>query len=595
MSACRPVTPLHPSSDPPPEDPSAPTLLVGDAPPEPEPPVPQTVAPVPDTSSSSPPAFAPRITSPGPVSIEEEQDLALTISVDTPSDAPVRVSALDLPPGAEWRAKERTLRFHPDATQGGREYVVRLVADNRHGRSEESFPLTITDSIRPPQPRITGSDRTIEDGIVFYDVDQQSDDYLDSRGYAGRHYPAVIAVPDGAHDAAEAHRYPVHIFLHGVFDHWPLVAWYQEIRVQPSDRMYSSWFGYSETLPDGAADPMAVREYTTRRVLHLLAWVLATFPGADPERVYIEGGSMGGYGSASIALRHARHIAYAVPRFGGIVPRLSPDGWRRDMVEEMWGQPDDAPLDPKSAWDAADLTRVIRDVPEARHQFLFREMSTTDAVVHFGTAIDPSPFTCMSYVQATQRMRVGHFFVWHTGEHGHQDPRLPDYWWTSKLFNPMRDNRTLRLARNLAFLAFTRSSCDDDPTRDTRGAMNRFLEWDTASIDDSLDRFAVRVHVIVGEGEPPPFSGAPSVGDVPDCPLPITVDVTPRRTQRFQLTPGEIVGYRFGATQGELVANEDGSVTVPALAVTPEWTELVIERRQEPRFSDPLPLATFCE
>jgi hypothetical protein len=219
----------------------------------------------------------------------------------------------------------------------------------------------------------------------------------------------------------------------------------------------------------------------------------------------------------------------------------------------------------------------------------------------------------MTYMEATQGLRTGHYMVWHEGDHAYADPRLGRNWWASRLFIPTQDDRVMRLRSDLALLAFTRSSCDDDPgdgggdgstpwtpeggyarpdhtsgwNGDDAGAINRFLEWESASLVDELTRFSVRVHVLFGEGSPPPYEGAPSLGDLPDCPMPITADVTPRRTQRFQVNPGEIVAWRFGSLSGEVAGNEDGSVTIPSLPIVPEWTELLIERSKPPRFTDP--------
>ena len=60
--------------------------------------------------------------------------------------------------------------------------------------------------------------------------------------------------------------------------------------------------------------------------------------------------------------------------------------------------------------------------------------------------------------------------------------------------------------------------------------------------------------------------------------LPVRVDVTPRRVQRFLCLPGEPLQWRFGAQSGVLRAGEDGSVTVPGLELSTEWQTLRLWR-----------------
>jgi hypothetical protein len=66
----------------------------------------------------------------------------------------------------------------------------------------------------------------------------------------------------------------------------------------------------------------------------------------------------------------------------------------------------------------------------------------------------------------------------------------------------------------------------------------------------------------------------PGISDSP------TVDVTPRRVQRFQCLPGERIRWSFGKARGTVTAAADGSVTVPRLRLDEAWTSLVLEHER---------------
>lgn len=86
------------------------------------------------------------------------------------------------------------------------------------------------------------------------------------------------------------------------------------------------------------------------------------------------------------------------------------------------------------------------------------------------------------------------------------------------------------------------------------------------------------LRVLDGPGAPPPRAGYPSIGDKRDGALPVRVDVTPRRVQRFVCRPGEAILWELGAQHGLVTAAADGSVTVPGLELTTAWQTLSLRR-----------------
>lgn len=535
----------------------------------------------------------PDIADPGPQVIEEDEVLELVVEVRDPDDDPLRVWAQGLPPGATWDEDARALRFRPDFIQGGGEWTLTIVADDGEHRTRRDVAIAVIDSIRPPEPEIV--DTEFYDSFTRLTLLQVTDDYTDSPGNAGRSFVAFVTVPVSATPDEPA---PVRISLHGIGASAPSAGASNEFRVGPHDPDNTYWWGYDAALPDGEASGDDVPDYTQRRVLQLLGWVLENHPEADPTRVYVSGGSMGGAGAMTLGLWYARHFAYLSGSWGQAVPRNHRPS-RLTQLQGLWG-PSDGPH-----WDLLDLTRLLRDSPEARDQYVFTRHGKDDPTIHFGAAVLPSPLTGYRWYDALQDLGVGHLAVWDEGAHGPADPLLGSGWWDDG-FSPIHDDLTF-VRRDLAFPAFSLSSNDGDPgdgqgngkqtwsanrgfagtlevvgdtgwNGEIAGALNRFLRWDAAAIVDELDRFAVPLHVLDGEGSGPPKAGYPTRGDRFDGELPVVVDVTPRRLQGFRVRPGERIAWQFGAQHGEVVVDERGTLTIPGLELGLAWQTLELTR-----------------
>lgn len=545
----------------------------------------------------------PQILAPSSVSVAEDEPLDLTIGVaDFDDAAAVRLHALGLPPGATWDEPARALHFTPDFTQGGGQWTVTFLADDGEARVEADVEITVEDTIQPPWPEIIASETSTS--YVQHTLSQVTDDYLDSPGFAGRGFAAIVTVPlDPPPEGV-----PVRIGLHGIGTPAPsTVGSSKEIRIAPHDPDNTYWWGYARTLPDDAPQAGdAAPDYTARRVLHLLEWVLVHHPEADPTRVYIAGSSMGGAGAMTMGLLHARHFAYVDARLGQAIPRNHRPS-RIAQLSDWWGGPDDGAVwGDRPVWDFMDLTRALADSPTARDQFLFTRHGKDDPTIHFGAAVLPSPLTERSLYGALEEHRVGHFSVWDEGGHGPADPVLGSGWWTST-WSPILGDDEARLTIDRAFPAFTRSSLDDDPgdgqgngkqswsdnagyagsipvpgdtgwDGDIAGAIGRSLRWDAASVIDTVDRFQVAIRVLDGAGGAAPKAGYPTTGDRLAGDLPALVDVTPRRVHAFRCRPGEKILWMFGALRGEILADETGALTIPALPLTSSWKTLTLRR-----------------
>ncbi|MBI5537036.1 MAG: hypothetical protein HY898_30220 [Deltaproteobacteria bacterium] len=559
-------------------------------------------------AAAEPPVGPPVIDPPGDQTVQEDSTLKLKLAVQPPSDPALRVWLTGLPPGAHWDEASRELTFTPDFIQGGDSWTVQIVARNAAGSSTSSFQISAVDSIHPPWPTIDSTDTA--SGYKSLWMKQETDDYLDSPGYAGRSLSARVIVPDGA-DASN--RMPVRVYLHG-FGGGPYDGTSSggQYRIYPHDPMNSYWWGYASSLPSGNPDHGPVPNYTQRRVLHLVEWLLRNHPGADPRRVYVTGGSMGGAGAATLGLLYARHFAFVDFTIGQTIPRNHrPD--RIAQLQQLWGSPaldldDGTALEDgahQGVWDRQDLTRVLGSLPEARAQHLFSKHGKDDPTIHFGAVVLASPMTNRSYFDTLREEGIGHYAVWDEGGHGSADPVMPADWWDSgwsRVFDP-----DAWLRRDTPFPAFSHASHDWDPgdgtgngkqpwndnsgyggevgtagdtgwSGDIAGARNRFLRWDSNAIVDTIDKLSIPLFVVDGTGQAPPKAGYPSVGDRLDRPLPIVVDVTLRRAQAFVCRPGEPVHWSFGSQSGVAQAGADGSVTVPGLSLDTQKRALELTR-----------------
>lgn len=551
-------------------------------PPPPVPSAPPTPPSAATSSSDRGPVFVPLPR----LHVEEEQRLEVEVRV---VGGRARVFAESLPPGALWDERTGRLVFAPDLIQGGRTHQARFRAIEGTATSSLTVTIDVPDTLPLPAPRIVSVGH--KSAWTRMVLEQRTNTLTSGGKWAGKSYEARICVPTRA--TSREKSVPVRVFLHGAEAEMPDGCVADEIRIYPADPDTTYWWGY-----DG-------QPYTARRVLQLLGWVLDTFPGADPERAYVVGTSMGGAGALTLGLLHARHWADAEADWAQAVPRRQRPGRLKPLMR-LWGEPPrKGDMAGQNPWDLQDVTRILVEERSARDQFLYVRHGKDDPVIHFGAAIMPSKLTDLSLYQALELARVGHYVVWDEAGHGPADPVLGKHWWDrgwSRVADPVTFVR-----RDLAFPAFTNSSANDepgdgpraeappyDPTRgysrkvgtpgDTgwngsvAGVLNRWLRWDARRIVDEFDRLELPLFVVSGEGAPPPRPGYPTKGDLRPDPAPIRVTVTPRRVQRFRCLPSERVRWRFGAASGVVEADADGVVTIRDLEVKTTPEVLVLER-----------------
>ncbi len=543
----------------------------------------------------------PQLTMPHLWQLHEETEATLSVGAHDPEGDPVRVFMAGLPPGAIWDETSGQIRFRPDFIQGGKTYQVVVTADDGSSATVRNLQIEILDDITPPWPTVTNT--VSASNHTRLTLSQTTDSWLDSPGHAGRSFGARVVIPDGA---SASQKMPVRVYLHG-FGGSPYTGGAGgQYRIYAHDPSNTYWYGYGEQMPGGAPTAGTVPNYTQRRVLHLIEWLLQNHPGADPERVYVAGGSMGGAGAATLGLHYARHFCYVHATIGQKIARNHRPA-RLSQLAGFWGDPTLNLDDGRGmgVWDRLDLTRVLQELPEARDQFVYTKHGKDDGTIHFGAVIQPSPLTGLSFYQALQLERIGHYCVWDEGGHGSSDPVMGAGWWDDDWSRIFASDSYLR--RDLPFPAFCQSSLDRDPGTgagngqqswstnsgyagsvsnagdtgwdgDLAGAINRFLRWDSAAIVDTPERLEMPLRAVDGTGTAAPQAGYPTQGDKPDGSLPIIADVSLRRVSGFRCLPGETVRWSFGALAGTVLADAEGLVTIPDLIIGSSWTTLVLTR-----------------
>jgi pimeloyl-ACP methyl ester carboxylesterase len=311
-----------------------------------------------------------------------------------------------------------------------------------------------------------------------------------------------------------------------------------------------------------------VVDYTERRVMHLLDWANRTMLH-DRERVYAMGTSMGGSFAFFLAWRHPDRIAGAL----AVVPKLCL-GDRDDMfpglaasIDRIWG-PQELNL-PTTGGD-----RVF-DVMDARQQARLNRHRGSAPVVGFVGLNDNSVGWAekVAYFRTLQQEQAGGAWFWDERDH-YESP-------TGTAWYPMMTARQLyKYTVHSSYPAFSNCSTDgqfgdgDPSTADPIGQINGAVDWDESSVNDMWLSWSANLHT----------RSMSTLEGVLGAPAELTVDVTPRRLQRFIVATG--VPYRYEVrrtSDGELLqtgiqmADEDAVLTVPGVRVTSGGVSLTLQ------------------
>ena len=295
------------------------------------------------------------------------------------------------------------------------------------------------------------------------------------------------------------------------------------------------WYGYHSRIYDTTLTPKAVvPNYTEEQLLWMVRWAQSHL-GTDPARTYLTGGSMGGSGTVSMVMHHPGVFAAAVATVP-IVSYTRPGKGSARRLECICG-----PLSRPAVTHqgvpllehmngALGAARAKADLPP-----LFITHGRRDGSIPW----ENNP----PFYRAMNAARQALYVHWNNGTHPTSHRTAPaDVKAWSRQFT--------RYALDRSFPVFTNCSDNRDPGNgdptdgDIVGWMNRGLGW--RDLVDTPSEYALTV-----------TAAYPGLG------LPVTVDVTPRRVQRFRVKPGDEVTAQVGdAPARKLRVDGRGLVTV---------------------------------
>ncbi len=427
----------------------------------------------------------------------------------------------------------------------------------------------------------------------YFGLDPRRPAIRDALQYA---YTYAVGEPDPANCGGRPPRVAALILnLHGhvadsIGPDVNAAGYYCAFEIRPIDVHQTWFFGFAREhdyrtggMPSIGDTIVNYTEYRVLRMIYDLLRHPTLGPRIDTERIYVYGHSMGGSGALAFAMRYPRVFAAAYASEPMTDYATSGDGggvdWRED-VRWKWG--DEAANLPveivgPSNW-AAPLRRYdgtgVWDWQDHQHQLRRRvrdEMvpvgiahGRQDDVIEWSTQGRPvyDDFDASRRAWGGQTVDAGHGWLGFTG--------LPPTIAPDRSLWPFY---ALQVIRSETVPALSGASGDGplpppNPAHDPAGYNQgiewsaSWLPWDGAPVD-SADSWGVSLRTIDGSSQ--------------------TVDVTPRRLQRFRPRVG--VRYRWedrriadGAlvTSGTITTDRFGLLTVPDFRVTPGGNRLRI-------------------
>jgi hypothetical protein len=298
------------------------------------------------------------------------------------------------------------------------------------------------------------------------------------------------------------------------------------------------WSGY-QNVPLNSADRTA-RYYPFSEAMQTwyIQWAIANY-GADPNRVYSTGQSLGGWGSDMYSFRHPEIFAAIFPSAGN---------WRPPILNRVNSNGSTNTI-------YADNTVLM---PDRKTTFSSREDMVAYALANCGNL----PFvgfaigrqdtswpgmwpSNVAMANALKTCHAGFAFSWNNGTHSDAVAAL----------NVVMPYYQSAFARNVSYPAFTNSSIDanygngDPANGDPTGCVNCGFSWNVVA--DGAGEWKVSVSNSLATA-------------------PMTVDITPRNPQRFRLSAGQEVKWTASTGQsGSVTADANGLATAPAITIAP--------------------------
>jgi hypothetical protein len=309
----------------------------------------------------------------------------------------------------------------------------------------------------------------------------------------------------------------------------------------------TNWFGY-EAVPQWSPNrtPFAY-PFTEQRLLWIISWVRGHYP-IDPERIYCFGESMGGWGAMTFALRHPEIFSAIYP----MMPRMRQTALANAVRTQSTTQHRRiaGALLPDGHTRFLDRMDMVKFVTGYAGELPFIGWSIGR---HDGFATWREQVDMVHALEATHR---GFAFAWNDGGHGTG---------TRPMQEILRYYPMSRFRLDRSYPAFSHSSLDSNPGNgdvqdgDKEGGINLGFAW--SGVIDQSDRWEISISNALNHSD-------------------MTVDITPRRTQRFRLSPGETVHWTSSdGASGSTTADDYGLATIPRVVIQPQLPTKVILTR----------------
>ena len=299
------------------------------------------------------------------------------------------------------------------------------------------------------------------------------------------------------------------------------------------------WLGYNVNIAKSNAGPEFVWDnYTERYILHIIKWA-QEYLGADVNRTYITGGSMGGTGTVQMVTHYpevfaagralvpiyafnnklfgnkgrgtAWRMTCSIGPFNAKNPAVMPDG--RNLIEYTDG--------------AKNINRPAIDMPP-----LMATNGRQDNSIPWVNNPD--------FYRAANEGRQMFQVYWNNGNHGMSRHCPKDF---------ISEKQMLRYRLNESFPAFSNSSDNKDygngnfKVGDLTGWINRGFDWKVVS--DTADRYEIAISV-----------------KHKDIKYPVTSDVTIRRRQQFKPAKGTTVKVTVNGKTSSVKIDDNGLLTI---------------------------------
>lgn len=333
----------------------------------------------------------------------------------------------------------------------------------------------------------------------------------------------------------------------------------------PNKDVASFWYGYHEKYvlnSDANLTPSTgtVRAYTNSRVVQLIDWATANFP-VDPARVYAFGHSMGGSFGVFLALTAGDRVAAVWSNVAKVdLSDFRLSGLYPEMFEPMWGDP------------AVDLP-----TDQGIHVYERLRAATLAGMTGSREVAPIISFSGREDLTVGWPEKIPFYAAMEANHHGGR------YFWDQRAhIGPggmdLEGSLTelFRFRRDRSWPALSNASCNNDPgngdpaSGDSIGSINGCVDWDD-EITDLADRWEVLLK---------PRAITTTSGVIP-APAFLTVDVSPKRLQKFKVHPGSLLAWEakrmsdgVEVTGGEVVVDADRRIIVSEVPVYEGGTRL---------------------